>query len=301
MAKATFIQGGAAIDYTPGSAVAAGDVVVLSGLIGIAKQPIAASELGALAVTGIFDVVKAEEALATVGGKVYWDADGDPYGGTAGTGAATATASGNTFLGFVLVAAAETGSTVRILLVPSAAAAESLGLGDLSDVGAVLYTAGRILVADGDSFEDVAVSGDATLAADGTLTLNDAHAEQVAIIRVEDLAAGADISARPVFVHPRAVTLVSVGILTEGAPADVDDSNTAVVALADDGSNEIVSKTYDTGTQPPSSDYEDLGTPDATHKALAAGEHVTLSVTQGTTADLPAFSVILRYIPTNAA
>ena len=135
----------------------------------------------------------------------------------------------------------------------------------------------------------------------GALTLNAAHAEQTVIVRVEDLAAGADIATRPIFVHPPSpVTLVSVGILTEGAPAGVDNDNTAVLALADDAANAIVTKTYNTATQPPTADYEDLGALDGTHKVLTAGEHVTLSVTQGATANLPALSVILRYIPTNA-
>ena len=117
--------------------------------------------------------------------------------------------------------------------------------------------------------------------------------------RVEDLAAGADISARPVFVSPTACTLVSIGILTEGAPAGVNDANTSVIALTDDASNSIVSKTYNTGTQPPSSDYADLGSLNATNKVLSAGEHVLLSVTNGPTADLPAFTIILEYLPTN--
>ena len=54
------------------------------------------------------------------------------------------------------------------------AIAETLGLGDLSDVGAVTYTAGKVLVADGDSFESVALSGNATLAANGALTVTGA-------------------------------------------------------------------------------------------------------------------------------
>jgi hypothetical protein len=47
----------------------------------------------------------------------------------------------------------------------------SAELADLADVGATAYTAGKILVADGDSFEEVAVSSHATLAANGALTL----------------------------------------------------------------------------------------------------------------------------------
>jgi len=44
-------------------------------------------------------------------------------------------------------------------------------LSDASDVGVTDYTAGSILVADGDSWEEVAVSGQATLAATGALTV----------------------------------------------------------------------------------------------------------------------------------
>ena len=58
MAQAEFVQEGSAIDYTPGSAVTAGDVVVQSDLVGIAKLDIAANALGALAVAGVFDVAK---------------------------------------------------------------------------------------------------------------------------------------------------------------------------------------------------------------------------------------------------
>ncbi len=75
MATATFIHDGKAIDYTPGADVSAGDVVVQEDLIGIAKLDIAANALGALAVTGVFDVPKTAgsgEAIAA-GAEVYWD------------------------------------------------------------------------------------------------------------------------------------------------------------------------------------------------------------------------------------
>ncbi len=174
MAKATFIQDGNSVDYTPSSAVEAGDVVVQGTLVAVARTPIAANILGSLAVRGIFDAVKAAVAF-TAGAAVYWDADGNPVGGTAGTGAATTTRTGNTFMGFAVAAAAETATTVRTdLRSVEAAAAETLGLGDLSDVGPVSYTAGKILVADGDSLETVAVSGNATLAANGALTVTGA-------------------------------------------------------------------------------------------------------------------------------
>ncbi len=85
MAKARFIQDGNSIDYTPGADVTAGDVIVQGSLIGVAKVDIPANKLGALAVRGVFDVVKANEQQA-LGAALYWDADGNPYNGTAGTG-----------------------------------------------------------------------------------------------------------------------------------------------------------------------------------------------------------------------
>lgn len=116
---------------------------------------------------------------------------------------------------------------------------------------------------------------------------------QTAYIDIEDLGAGVDIANRPVFVNAKAVTIDSVTILTQGAPAGVDDANTVVILLEDDASNEIVSKTYDTSPQPPSSDAEDLGT--ITNGSLAALEHVMLSVTQGATANMPPFKIAIDY------
>lgn len=259
-----FVQEGKSIDHTPGSAVSAGDVVVQGDLIGVAKLDIAANALGALAIVGVFDFPKVTGAISA-GDEVFWDDDGDPVGGTAGSGAVTKTAADGKYCGVAIAGAAESAETVRIVL-------QSLP----------------------------ALTGD-VVSNGNSATLDDAHAEQSVIVPVEDLAADGDIAARPIFVHPRAVTIVSVGILTQGSPAGVDDANTAVLALKDDAANTILTKTYDTANQPPDGDYEDLGTPDATHKVLAAGEHVTLDVTQGTTADLPAFSLVIRYIPTNAA
>ncbi|HOD84657.1 MAG TPA: DUF2190 family protein [Phycisphaerae bacterium] len=112
--QATFIQDGDVIDHTPSSAVAAGAVVVQGSMIGVAKTPIAANALGSLAVSGVFDVVKANEQQA-LGAALYWDADGNPYNGTAGTGCATTTAGGNTFIGFAQAAAGATDETVRVL------------------------------------------------------------------------------------------------------------------------------------------------------------------------------------------
>ena len=80
MATATFVHDGAAVDYTPSSDVAVGDVVVQGDLVGVAKQPIATDALGALAVAGVFDFPKATGGGTAIGAgaNVYWDvADGE--------------------------------------------------------------------------------------------------------------------------------------------------------------------------------------------------------------------------------
>ena len=60
---ARYVQKGDAIDYRPTEAVAAGDVVIIADLIGIARLDIEANTLGSLAVVGVFDVVKADGAI----------------------------------------------------------------------------------------------------------------------------------------------------------------------------------------------------------------------------------------------
>ena len=111
MATATFVHDGNAIDYTPGSDVAAGDVVVQEELVGIAKQPIAANALGALAVTGVFDFPKTAgvgEAIAA-GAKVYWDVADQVAKTDDETGA-------NKLLGKTIAAAGDDDATVRVRL-----------------------------------------------------------------------------------------------------------------------------------------------------------------------------------------
>ena len=57
---ARYVQKGDSIDYRPDTAVAAGDVIVIADLIGIARLDIEAHTLGSLAVVGVFDITKAE-------------------------------------------------------------------------------------------------------------------------------------------------------------------------------------------------------------------------------------------------
>ena len=106
---ARYIQDSEAIDYTPASAVSAGQVVVLADLIGVAKLDIAANVLGALHIRGIFDFPKstAGGSAIAVGTTVYWNTD---------SYVAQATASTYKQLGKVVKAAVDADTTVRVAL-----------------------------------------------------------------------------------------------------------------------------------------------------------------------------------------
>ena len=106
-------EGNRVIDYTPSSNVTGGDVVVLTNTLGIAKLDIPAGKLGALAIGGLFEFPKANVEIAD-DAAVYWDADGNPVSGTAGTGAVNTTSAGNTFAGYAVGGAAATDATVRV-------------------------------------------------------------------------------------------------------------------------------------------------------------------------------------------
>lgn len=106
---ARYVQRGDAIDYTPAADVAAGDVVVLAGkLVGVAKLDIKAGELGALALTGVYEVAKAQGAAFGVGTEVGWNAS---------TKAAVAAgSSGAVKVGHAVAAADAAGATVLVRL-----------------------------------------------------------------------------------------------------------------------------------------------------------------------------------------
>jgi predicted RecA/RadA family phage recombinase len=114
--QAIFRHDGNSIDHTPASAVAAGDVVVLgNNLVTVAKVDIEADRLGAVATRGVFDVVK-DASDITGPTEAYWDADGDPVGGTAGSGAFSSDSTKGPFAGWFLEAAGTGVGTVRMSL-----------------------------------------------------------------------------------------------------------------------------------------------------------------------------------------
>lgn len=85
MAQASFSHAGDRVDYTPGSAVTAGDVVVVGDFIGVAADNIAANTLGSLLISGVFNFAKAAGAIA-IGTILYWDATNDVVSANPGVG-----------------------------------------------------------------------------------------------------------------------------------------------------------------------------------------------------------------------
>lgn len=104
-----FIHDGDSIDHTPGSPVAAGDVIVLGNCVAVAKRDIPANVVGALAVEGVFDFPKATGGFTALGAGVivYWNV---------GAQQATATAGGNALIGKTVRAAADADGIVRVRL-----------------------------------------------------------------------------------------------------------------------------------------------------------------------------------------
>jgi len=69
---ASYVSQGDILDHTPSSAVAAGEVVVIGAIIGVAPRPIAANALGTLAVEGVWEMPVATGATGAQGSAINW-------------------------------------------------------------------------------------------------------------------------------------------------------------------------------------------------------------------------------------
>ena len=105
--KARYVQRGESIDFIPASDVAAGDIVKVGSLVGVAKLDIKAGELGALALCGVYEI--ATNGTAIEAGAVV---SVDP-----GTGkVCAADASGAVKFGYAGAAAGTTDTLVNVRL-----------------------------------------------------------------------------------------------------------------------------------------------------------------------------------------
>ena len=67
------VQPGNVIDYTAGSTIASGDVVVIGNIIGVALGDIANGSTGSVATRGVFTVPKVSAAVIAQGESLVWD------------------------------------------------------------------------------------------------------------------------------------------------------------------------------------------------------------------------------------
>ncbi len=107
--SAKFRKGGDTLDYTPSADVAAGSLVVVGSLVGLAQWPIAAGEAGTLKALHRGEVIEVtvDEAL------------GETASGTAiyvtSAGLVTATATNNTLVGYAAAAIGASDKTFEIV------------------------------------------------------------------------------------------------------------------------------------------------------------------------------------------
>ena len=104
--RAVFVQRGESVDFTPSRDVLAGEVLVFGGLPGVVKTAVKAGSLGALALTGVYDVEKDGLAVAA-GDRLFWDAERK---------VATPAAAGGVFLGLAAANAPASAPRARIIL-----------------------------------------------------------------------------------------------------------------------------------------------------------------------------------------
>lgn len=102
-----FIQPGDVIEVTAGASFTAGSLYKHGSIVGVCLNEGASGDTVQLALEGVFEVAKATGAGITAGAAVYH---------VASTNNVSATASGNTFMGHAVDAAAsgDTTATVRL-------------------------------------------------------------------------------------------------------------------------------------------------------------------------------------------
>ena len=214
--------------------------------------------------------------------------------GVSGAEVQVASATGGLYQsGTAVTASAAELNLIDTSVAGTAVASKALVLGANKNVDVLAVADLKLGAAAGTSVTSTAV--ELNILDGATLTTAQLNAAPVNILsfQIEDLSADADIADRALFVVPTgyALTLTDIKVISQGSPSGIDDSNTCVVVVKN-GSNAIVTKTYNTANAfPAAGTAASLGSLSATYKVLAAGEIVKLSVTNGTNADPPEFMV----------
>ena len=122
----------------------------------------------------------------------------------------------------------------------------------------------------------------------------DSAKTKIVTYQIADLAAGADIADIPFLRCPTDITVTEIGIIPEAARAGIDAANTSVF-LVKVGATTITTKTYNNVTLFPAKGvYDSLG--NISNADRLEGDVMTLSITNGATADTPAGTLQVEYI-----
>lgn len=100
-----FVQEAGTIDYTAGSDIAQGKLVVTNGRIAFASRAIANGATGVLTTKGVIDYSANNSQAFNDGAQLYYDAGNDVL---------TTTSSGNTLAGRAVGAKASSGTKARL-------------------------------------------------------------------------------------------------------------------------------------------------------------------------------------------
>ena len=178
---------------------------------------------------------------------------------------------------------------------PALAAYSHFETGVVSETGFYVGARGtetEVIDAEGNiSIETLTLGGTLVTSTAADINTLTGVASQFIVYQVIDLAAGADVTSTGLFVCPTGFTFTisSIDIISQGTAAGIDDSNTCVISVLN-GTNAIVTKTYNAATTFPADGTSDnLGALDETHKVITAGQIIKYTITNGATADSPAF------------
>lgn len=100
-----YVMSGDVMDYTAGSAVSVGQVILVGKRIGVALTAIAAGATGALRMDGVFTIAKLSTDVVAQGDLLYWDNANSRLTTTVGT---------NVLAGYAFAASGSGVTTVQI-------------------------------------------------------------------------------------------------------------------------------------------------------------------------------------------
>lgn len=100
-----YVMSGDVLDYHAGSAISAGQVLLIGKRIGVALTAIASGATGAVRMEGVFTIAKLSTDVVAQGDLLYWDS---------GNSRLTATVGSNTLAGYAFKAAGNGVTTVEI-------------------------------------------------------------------------------------------------------------------------------------------------------------------------------------------